>query len=376
MWLEHLNLKHYRNYEEATATFSPKLNIFLGQNAQGKTNFLEAIYFLALTRSHRTRSDKELVTFGQSGFSISGLVHRTNNNLPLDITWTDKGRVCKLNHLKQNKLSDYIGKMTVVLFAPEDLQLIKGAPSLRRKFMDIDLGQIKPLYLSDLSHYNHVLKQRNSYLKSADKVDTVFLSVLDEQLADYGSRVITHRMAFIEQLAIEADRNHYAISNQLEHVKLSYQSSVNFSDLSTLKEAFIKQLEQQQQRDIFKRNTSIGPHRDDLTFAINDIPADFCSQGQHRSLILSLKMAEIELFKQQTGDYPILLLDDVMSELDNNRQMKLLEGIKENVQTFITTTSLDHLKGLPDDLQVFQVNQGTIRLSEGTSGDSGQPSLQ
>lgn len=361
MWLERIELTNYRNYKELSTDFSAKLNIFIGQNAQGKTNVIEAIYFLALTRSHRTRFDKELINFDEKSFTISGLVHRTSGKLPLDITLTDKGRVCKLNHLKQNKLSDYIGKMTVVLFAPEDLQLIKGSPNLRRKFMDIDLGQIKPLYLSDLSNYNHVLKQRNSYLKSTDKVDTVFLSVLDDQLADYGSRVIQHRLDFVDQLTIEADKNHYAISNQLEHISLTYQSSIKFTDLSTLKDNFVKQLESNHQRDIFKRNTSIGPHRDDLTFAINGISADFCSQGQHRSLILSLKMAEIELFKQQTGDYPILLLDDVMSELDNKRQMKLLEGIKENVQTFITTTSLDHLKGLPEDLKIFHVENGTIK---------------
>lgn len=361
MWLEHISLRNYRNYKDAKVNFSPKLNIFLGENAQGKTNMMEAIYFLALTRSHRTRSDKELVNFTEDNFAISGLVHRSSGQLPLDIILTDKGRVCKLNHLKQNKLSDYVGKMTVVLFAPEDLQLIKGSPSLRRKFMDIDLGQIKPLYLADLSSYNHVLKQRNTYLKSSDKVDKVFLSVLDDQLADYGSRVIKHRLDFVRELAIEADKNHHAISNQLEHLTIDYVSTVKFTDLSTLKEDFIQQLEKNHQRDIFKRNTSIGPHRDDLTFTINDIKADFCSQGQHRSLILSLKMAEIELFKQQTGDYPILLLDDVMSELDNNRQLRLLEGIKQQVQTFITTTSLDHLQHLPEDLKIFHIEKGTIK---------------
>lgn len=363
MWLQSLHLKNYRNYKEASAEFSPKLNIFLGQNAQGKTNFLEAIYFLALTRSHRTRSDKELITFSEKEFAISGLVQRANSKLPLDIILTEKGRICKLNHLKQTKLSDYIGKMTVVLFAPEDLQLVKGSPSLRRKFMDIDLGQIKPLYLSDLSSYNHVLKQRNSYFKSTDKIDPIFLSVLDEQLADFGSRVIKHRLDFIQQLEIEADKNHFSISNQLEHLNISYQSSVKFTDVSTLHDSFVKQLSSNQQKDFFKRTTSIGPHRDDVAFFINGISTDFCSQGQHRSLVLSLKMAEIELFKQQTGDYPILLLDDVMSELDNNRQLKLLEGIKEHVQTFITTTSLDHLKNLPNDLKIFHINKGTLDSS-------------
>lgn len=361
MWLETISLRHYRNYQSLETNFSPNLNIFLGKNAQGKTNFLESIYFLALTRSHRTRNDKELIHFQEKDLSISGMVRRASGTIPLDIHLSDKGRVTKVNHLKQAKLSDYIGSMTVVLFAPEDLQLVKGSPSLRRKFLDIDLGQIKPVYLSDLANYNHVLKQRNSYLKTAQTIDPIFLSVLDEQLADFGSRVMEHRLDFIQQLETEADKNHQIISNGLETLSLNYLSSVKFPDKTSIKEAFLQELEKSRSRDIFKKNTGIGPHRDDLEFYINQINANFGSQGQQRSLILSLKMAEIELIKTVTGDYPILLLDDVMSELDNYRQLKLLEAVhQQEVQTFITTTSLDHLKLLPDSLKIFTVQEGKI----------------
>lgn len=360
MWIREIKLKNYRNYHEIKANFSPGLNVFIGENAQGKTNFLEAIYFLSLTRSHRTRSDRELIQFREKELLVSGLLQRSSGKVPLEISLSNKGRVTKVNHLKQAKLSDYVGTMTVVLFAPEDLQLVKGAPSLRRKFIDIDLGQIKPLYLSDLSNYNHVLKQRNSYLKTAEKVDRDFLAVLDEQLSDYGSRVIEHRYNFIADLEKEADKHHYTISNKLEHLKIKYLSSVNFENKIDIKQSFLVQLNKNHQRDIFKKNTSIGPHRDDLEFFINDMNAGFGSQGQHRSLILSLKMAEIELIKTVTGDYPILLLDDVMSELDNHRQTKLLEGIKSNVQTFLTTTSLEHLTNLPDKLTIFTIENGQI----------------
>lgn len=360
MWLESITLQNYRNYHQLDATFSPGLNIFIGRNAQGKTNFLESIYFLALTRSHRTRSDKELMLFNESNTKLTGAVNRKNSRIPLEITLSEKGRTTKVNHLKQAKLSDYIGNMTVVLFAPEDLQLIKGAPALRRKFIDIDLGQIKPLYLSDLSTYNHVLKQRNTYLKNATSIDRNFLAVLDEQLVDFGSRVIAHRHDFIEQLKIEADKHHYLISTELEHIDITYQSSVNYVDKSTIKDAFTEQLQKSHSRDIFKKNTGVGPHRDDVRFYINAIDANFGSQGQQRSLTLSLKMAEIALFKKSTGDNPILLLDDVMSELDNYRQLKLLDAISNDIQTFITTTSLDHLKELPSNAKVFTVNQGKI----------------
>lgn len=360
MWIQDITLKNYRNYQNLEASFSPSLNIFIGKNAQGKTNLLEAIYFLALTRSHRTRSDKELIHFKEKELIISGQVQRTNGKVPLEIRLSDRGRVTKVNHLKQAKLSDYIGTMTVVLFAPEDLQLIKGAPSLRRKFIDIDLGQIKPVYLSDLSNYNHVLKQRNSYLKSAETVDKNFLAVLDEQLADYGSRVIEHRFDFISELEKEADQHHFTISNGLEHLKIQYLSSIVFTNQNEIKQNFLVQLSKNHQRDIFKKNTSLGPHRDDLAFSINNMDAKFGSQGQHRSLILSLKLAEIELIKNVTGNYPILLLDDVMSELDNYRQVKLLEGIKENVQTFVTTTSLEHLSSLPENVKTFIIENGAI----------------
>lgn len=362
MWIQKITLKNYRNYTQEELIFSSGLNVLLGKNAQGKTNFLEAIYFLALTRSHRTRTDKELIHFQQQDLSVSGLLQRSNGRTTLDIQLSSKGRFTKVNHLKQAKLSDYIGTMTVVLFAPEDLQLIKGSPSLRRKFVDIDLGQIKPIYLSDLSQYNHVLKQRNTYLKTAAKVDAQFLDVLDEQLAEFGSRVIQQRLQFIASMEQEADRYHHTISNQTEHLKIHYKSSIPFTETTNLKEHFLQALQKARQRDLLKKTTSVGPHRDDLAFFINDMPAGFGSQGQHRSLILSLKMAEVELIQQNTGDYPILLLDDVMSELDNYRQTELLKMIIEkNVQTFITTTSLDHLTQKPKDLKVFTVTNGVIQ---------------
>ena len=364
MWLKTLKIKHFRNYQAAEVDFDPGLNIFLGQNAQGKTNILEAIYFLALTRSHRTRNDKDLIHFQEKNLQISGIIEKTTGKIPLDIELTPKGRITKVNHLKQGKLSDYIGVVNVVLFAPEDLQLIKGAPALRRKFIDIELGQIKPIYLADLSSYNHVLKQRNAYLKANDKVDETFLSVLDEQLIDFGCRVMKHRLDFIEKLEGFAQESHRDISQGKEKLTIKYLSSVPFSCLEDLEASFRAALSESRRRDLFKKNTGVGPHRDDINFFINEMDAGFGSQGQHRSLVLSLKLAEIKLIENLTKDTPILLLDDVMSELDNMRQLKLLETISQNIQTFITTTSLDHLQNLPDDINIFQISQGVIKKEE------------
>ncbi|TWS94540.1 DNA replication/repair protein RecF [Streptococcus sp. sy018] len=361
MWLQNLTLKNFRNYQDCQVQFSPHLNIFLGQNAQGKTNFLEAIYFLALTRSHRTRSDKDLICFNCDTVKLTGDLQKLTSSVNLDIQLSSKGRTIKVNHLKQDRLSSYIGTMTIVLFAPEDLQLVKGSPSLRRKFLDIDLGQIKPIYLADLAQYNHVLKQRNSYLKTTKQIDRDFLAVLDDQLVHFGSRVIKQRLDFTKQLEQEANKHHTLISNDLERLTISYQSSFKFDHVNHLEDCFRQELLDSRERDLFKKNTGLGPHRDDLQFFINDMPASFGSQGQHRSLILSLKMAEINLIKKVTGDFPILLLDDVMSELDNYRQTKLLEGIDKDVQTFITTTSLDHLSHLPEDMTIFDIHAGNIQ---------------
>lgn len=368
MWLKNIEISGFRNYSHQEVQFNPHLNVFLGQNAQGKTNILESIYFLALTRSHRTHSDKDLIHFKDSQLLVKGDLQRSNSLIPLEIQLSSKGRITKVNHLKQARLSDYIGKLNVVLFAPEDLQLIKGAPALRRKFIDMELGQIKPLYLADLSTYHHVLKQRNSYLKSAEKIDQTFLDVLDQQLVDYGSRVIKHRLDFIQDLEGFAQGKHLDISNDTEKLTLKYQSSVSFSDPNQINQAYAYALEKSRSRDVFKRNTGVGPHRDDLGFFINQMDASYASQGQQRSLVLSLKLAEIDLIDQVTREKPILLLDDVMSELDNNRQLKLLETISQDIQTFVTTTSLDHLQHLPDDLSIFTVSQGTIE-KEGRNQD-------
>ena len=363
MWLKNLSIKQFRNYHNIEIDFNPKLNVFVGRNAQGKTNLLESIYFLALTRSHRTKTDKNLIQFKEEQLQVSGILQKKTTSIPLEIDLTPKGRITKVNHLKQARLSDYIGHMNVVLFAPEDLQLVKGAPAIRRKFIDMELGQIKPIYLSDLSSYNHVLKQRNTYLKSANHIDETFLSVLDDQLVEYGCRVMVHRAEFIKKMESFGRKKHFDISDQLEDLSIRYQPSVNFVDKKHLAESFHIALQKSRSRDLFKNNTGVGPHRDDMIFMINGMEASFGSQGQHRSLVLSIKLAEIELMESITKESPILLLDDVMSELDNTRQLKLLETISQNIQTFITTTSLEHLQNLPDNLSVFTVKDGQLSVN-------------
>ncbi|GAB2026245.1 DNA replication/repair protein RecF [Lactovum odontotermitis] len=358
MKLNKIQLKNFRNYENLMLNFHPNLNIFLGQNAQGKTNILESIYFLALTRSHRTSHDSELIRWGSEGMRVSGEIEKRGSKIPLEIQLDKHGRRAKVNHLPEKRIADYIGQLNVVMFAPEDLELVKGAPAKRRRFIDMELGQIKAIYLYDSMRYNRALRERNAYLKEfSQKIDPVFLDVMDEQLVNFGCKVMDARTKFVENLAKTAAEIHLQLTHQAENLDILYVKSV--------KEDFAAELKAVRQKDIARRQTTIGPHRDDLQFLVNNInAASFGSQGQQRTVTLSMKLAEIELIQAETGEYPILLLDDVMSELDNERQLNLLETSIGKTQTFLTTTTLDHLKNLPAELKIFTVEAGQITNSE------------
>lgn len=372
MILTDLLLKNYRNYEELALSFGGSLTIFLGENAQGKTNLLESIYFLAVTRSHRTSHEQEIIRWGQDAAVVKGNLQRRSGKIPLEITLSKKGRKTKVNHIEQKRLSDYVGHMNVILFAPEDLSLVKGSPQLRRKFLDMELGQINPIYLYNLVQYQGILKQRNQYLKQlAEKKqkDQLYLDILTEQLADFGSKVLYERLHFVESLEVWANQIHQKISNQAETLRIEYTSSLSYSKAMSqveIRDLFLEMLQKNRSRELFRASTLVGPHRDDLTFIVNEQNVQaFGSQGQQRTTALSIKLAEIDLMKEKTGEYPILLLDDVMSELDDTRQMHLLETIEGKVQTFLTTTTLDHIKGkMTVKPEIFLVNHGQIEREE------------
>lgn len=369
MRLSEISLQQYRNYDSLTLTFPKTLNIFLGENAQGKTNLLESIYVLAMTRSHRTSNEKELIHWNSDSAKVSGIIEKKTGTVPLELIVSNKGRKTKVNHIEQKRLSSYIGQLNVILFAPEDLSLVKGSPQIRRKFIDMELGQVNPIYLYDLVQYQSVLKQRNQYLKQlADKKqsDTIYLDILTEQLADFGSKVLFARLEFIKKLEYWANLLHKKISHGKEELFIEYSSSIPIDRETFSQESIQKQLLQSlfdnRKRELFKVSTFLGPHRDDLVFNVNGQNVQtYGSQGQQRTTALSVKLAEIDLMFAETGEYPVLLLDDVMSELDNERQLHLLETIEGKVQTFLTTTSLDHLNNkLTVEPDIFYVHQGEI----------------
>ncbi|GGH80274.1 DNA replication and repair protein RecF [Pullulanibacillus pueri] len=369
MYLETIQVEHFRNYERSSIDLSQSINVFIGENAQGKTNLLEAIYVLAMAKSHRTPHVKELIQWGQEYAKIDGRVKKNSGTIPLELTIYNKGRKAKANHIERKKLSQYVGLCNVVLFAPEDLRLVKDSPSHRRRFVDMEIGQIQPLYLHRLSEFQKVLQQRNALLKDLSRQtnpSTTMLEVLTEQMIELVADITHRRFYFIKLLREWAQPIHKSISHGCENLDIHYLSStVDVSeemDLSRLKKVYEKAFDQNQKREIDRGNTLIGPHRDDLKFIVNDKNIQtFGSQGQQRTTALSLKLAEIELIYNEVGEYPILLLDDVLSELDDRRQTHLLSTFKERVQTIVTTTNTDAIDHeMMQQARSFEVSQGDI----------------
>lgn len=371
MLLKEIQLRHYRNYKHAEASFSPGINVFIGENAQGKTNLMESIYVLAMARSHRTVNDRELIQWQEEFAKVTGRVEKKNTSLPLEIVVSKKGKKAKLNHLEQKKLSAYIGHLNIILFAPEDLSIVKGSPSVRRKFLDMEMGQMSAVYLHHLVQYQKILKQRNHYLKqivsNRGKGDFVYLDVLTEQLAVEGAAVLKDRFRFTKRLQEWAQPIHSDITQEKEILEITYSCSVPVQNKEDMDLIFIDMMElysKNRERELEQGTTVTGPHRDDLRFYINGKNVQtYGSQGQQRTTALSVKLAEIELMKEMTGEYPVLLLDDVLSELDDERQTHLLKAIQNKVQTFLTTTSLEGVKRhLIDHPRIFRITSGEIEM--------------
>lgn len=348
MYIEELELENYRNYKHLTMSFENNVNVILGENAQGKTNVMESIYVLGMAKSHRTSNDKDLIRWDQEYAKIKGRVQKSRGAIPLELMISKKGKKAKFNHIEQQKLSQYVGNMNVVMFAPEDLHLVKGSPQVRRRFIDMEIGQVSPVYLYDMSQFQKILQQRNHYLKQLQikkQTDLTFLHVLTEQYIEVALRVIKKRFEFIRMLENWAKPIHFGISRGLEDLEIHYKPSIEVSestDWSKMVEVLSDKVSSIQNREIERGVTLVGPHRDEILFFVNgrDVQT-FGSQGQQRTTALSVKLAEIELIHSEIGEYPILLLDDVLSELDDYRQSHLLNTIKGKVQTFVTTTTID-----------------------------------
>ena len=338
MVIRSLKLKNYRNYDFLDLNFDPKTNILYGDNAQGKTNILEALYLTGTTKSHRGTKDRDIIQFGHDESHLETIVERKGIRFQIDMHLKKNSpKGIAIDKIPIRRAGELFGIVHFVFFSPEDLNIIKEGPAGRRRFIDLELSQLDKIYLSNLSNYNRIINQRNALLKDmfgrGNLADT--LDIWDMQLIEYGTKVLERRREFIKQVNEIISDIHFKLTGGKERIRLSYeQSTGSFS--------FEDALKRNRERDIRMKSTSVGPHRDDMCF-MTDKGLDirkFGSQGQQRTAALSLKLSEIELVKQVIKDTPVLLLDDVLSELDKHRQNYLLDSIHD-IQTIITCTGLD-----------------------------------
>ncbi len=352
MYIKNLNLINYRNIKELNIELSPNVNVFYGDNAQGKTNILESMYICATGRSPRTHISKELIQFGYESAHIQLIVQKNNfkDKINIHIKPTNKKGIA-INSIPIKNVNELFGTVNIVFFSPEDLVLVKEGPSNRRRYIDIELCQISKLYAENLSRYYKILKERNMLLKK--ELDLFTLDIYDLQLVEYGKKIIKIRESFIKTLNEIAGKIHLDITNGKEKLEIQYLPNVDI-------ENYEKKLVANRERDFKYKITSVGVHKDDLIFNINNINArDFGSQGQQRTVCLSLKMAEVKIIKEKTGYNPILILDDVLSELDRSRQLYILSSIKD-IQTIISSTGIDDIKENVKNVKFFNVKNGEL----------------
>lgn len=357
MIVKQIELNNFRNYEILSLPLSEEINILYGDNAQGKTNILEAIYLCSTTKSHKGSKDREMIRLGMNEAHVRMQLKKADIPHKVDMHLKkNKSKGVAIDGIPIRKSSELFGLMNVVFFSPEDLSMMKNGPGERRRFMDLELCQLNQWYLIYLSNYNKILMQRNNLLKQVgyNKKLMETMEVWDSQLLEYGTHIIKARANFLEELNLLVGGIHERLSGGKETLKVSYEPSV-------AAEFYEEKLKLSLERDVYQKATGYGPHRDDIVFFIGGENVKlFASQGQQRTAALSLKLAEIELVKRKIGENPVLLLDDVLSELDRKRQRHLLDGI-EGIQTVITCTGLEEFVG---DRRRFNhichVTEGTV----------------
>ena len=366
MYIRSLGVENFRNYLKEELILSPGTNVFFGNNAQGKTNILEACYLFSHGRSHRAKSDLELIRFGEKLFTLNAVFADSVREHNAIIRINNEGKkMIKVNNVPVTKLSQLMSYLNVVMFAPDDLELIKGSPSVRRKFIDEAISQLYPNYLVNLINYNKTLVQKNALLKnlriSGVRKDAT-LSVWNEQLAGYGAVIQKYRYEFIEKMAEFAKKIHAEITKEI--FGLYYTPNINCGVTDNIKEEFFKKLESAQEREIDMGSAQYGTQRDDFKITVNDRDVKvYGSQGQQRTCVLTLKLAETEYIESVKGEFPVLLLDDIMSELDINRRLYLAEKITGK-QVLITCTDVDTLKN-GSNTKIFNIKNGNVTEMEG-----------
>ncbi|WP_101773723.1 DNA replication/repair protein RecF [Peptostreptococcus faecalis] len=363
MYIDSLKLINYRNYDNLHVEFNKDINLIVGKNGQGKTNIVESLTLMSIGKSFRSSKDKEIIKFGKDNLYCGCTFLKNGLGKKIEVMVTKDKKGIKVNGVSIKSIQELLGTLNVVVFSPEDLKLVKDGPKERRGFIDREISQIMPRYYSNLTMYNKTINQRNKVLKS-NKIDHNLLDVYDEHLSLYGSEIYSTRMKFIEKLSKISNKLHNSLTSNSENMSIIYKSQINITEddtVDTIKDKMDVKLKDSREHDIFYRSTKIGPHRDDLSIFVNDIDVRlYGSQGQQRTVSISLKLSEIELIKQELGDYPVLILDDVFSELDQTRQRMLVEKLGD-IQMFVTSADPLHKNILgKKNYTIFNIEEGKI----------------
>jgi DNA replication and repair protein RecF len=353
MYINKIKLLNFRNYDEQEIELGKNINIFYGDNAQGKTNIIEAIFLCSIGKSFRTNKENELIKFDKDISSVYIEYEKSDRDGKIKIDLNNKKNIY-INGIKIKKLSELLGNINTVIFTPDDINILRDGPQKRRRFLDIMIGQLRPNYIHVLNMYNSALEQRNDYLKQIklENKSEEMLEIWDEKLAEYGEKVYIYRNEFIEKIKNKINKIHEKITDENEEIKIEYISNCDN------KENYIKLLKERRKLDIIKGFTTKGIHRDDFCIYINDKLVNvYGSQGQNRTVVLSLKISELQVIYDEIGEYPILLLDDFMSELDEKRRKNFLENI-ESTQVIITCTDKINIENL--EYNMYNVKNGKI----------------
>lgn len=356
MYLDKLELQNFRNLDQQSLSFDKGINIFWGSNGHGKTNLLEAIYLISLTKSFKTNKVDHIINYDEDYFDIKAKLNKSDYFYQINFFYDKNKKMITINGNSLSKFKDVIGLMNAVLFVPDDLLLLKGNPSIRRKLMDIELSKVYSKYFISLSNYNQLLKQRNLYLKQ-DEIDLKMIETINEQMVEYGLVISQYRNNFLDRIIEQAAEYYRKISGSDKLLTYEYTTNIKNDN------EYLELLNKSYERDLILKKTTIGVHRDDFSIMLdNKVAGQFASQGEMRSIILALKLAIVQYIYEEINEYPILLLDDVLSELDDDRQVNLLEFLNDNVQTFVSTTSLSGLNNkIKKQAKIFKVNKGLVR---------------
>lgn len=365
--VENIRLINIRNYNNINLNFNKNINVFIGKNGQGKTNLIESIYMCATGKSFRTNRDSEIINYSKNEAYIGTGIYLDNYNKFIELKMhRDKSKRIRINKTELKNYKELNSGLYVVLFHPDNLRIVKDGPQERRNFIDAGISQLRPVYNYNLGRYRKILFQRNNLLKSNKfkKDPTNLLDLFDVQIAKIGTSIIIERQKYIKTLASIAQNTHYKITKDLEDLSLSYSSNIPIlNNRQEMEEAYISLLKKNIDKDLEYGTTQIGPHRDDILMYLNGKDAKiFGSQGQQRTLVLSLILSEVEMIKNEIGMYPVLLLDDVFSELDEDRRDYLMKYLK-NMQVFITLTDSENLKSMEDlNKTIFQIKDGKLEM--------------